>query len=91
MDIEYGIRNVIIVIINGKLLRLCIVITLENMIKEIEKMTFNEVIVTILLIFVVTICLYTLVDRVCNCAEKCAFIKGSADICKKTGDESEEN
>ena len=54
-------------------------------------MTINNVIVAILLIFVVTICLYTLVDRVCQCAEKCAFIKGSADICKKTGDESEEN
>ena len=54
-------------------------------------MIINNVIVTILLIFVVTICLYTLIDRVCQCAEKCAFIKGSANICKKTVDESEEN
>ena len=54
-------------------------------------MTIDEFIPIALLIFLVTICLYTLVDRVCNCAEKCAFIKGSADIRKKTGDESEEN
>lgn len=54
-------------------------------------MTFNEVIVTILLIFVVYFCLYSIVDRVCKCCEKCSFNKGSADIVKKTGDESEEN
>ena len=46
-------------------------------------MTVNEVIVTVLLIFVVTICLYTLVDRVCNCAEKCAFLKSAGEFNKK--------
>lgn len=46
-------------------------------------MTLNDVIVAILLIFVVTICLYTLVDRVCNCAEKCAFLKSAGEFNKK--------
>ena len=46
-------------------------------------MTLNDVIVAILLILVVTICLYTLVDRVCNCAEKCVFLKSVGEFNKK--------
>lgn len=46
-------------------------------------MTFNEVIITILLIFIVTFCLYALVDRVCSCAEKVCFFKYAGEFNKK--------
>lgn len=52
-------------------------------------MTINEFIPIALLIFLVTFCLYTLVDRVCQCAEKCAFLKNAGEYSKNCDKKTE--
>ena len=53
-------------------------------------MTIIEFISAILLIFFVTICLHTLIDRVCQCAEKCSFLKNAGEYSKNCDEKTEE-
>ena len=53
-------------------------------------MTIIEFISAILLMFFVTICLHTLIDRVCQCCEKCAFLKNSVEYSKNCDEKTEE-
>lgn len=54
-------------------------------------MTINMFVAIGLLIFLVTFCLYTLVDRVCNCVEQCSLMKNTRKYSEKNGEKSDKN
>lgn len=43
-------------------------------------MTLNEILSFVFIFLVIYICVYSIVDRVCNCAEKCSFLKNAAEF-----------
>ena len=43
-------------------------------------MTLNEILSFVFMFLVIYICVYTIIDRVCICVEKCSFLKNAAEF-----------
>ena len=43
-------------------------------------MALNEILSFVFIFLVIYICVYSIVDRVCNCVEKCSFLKNAAEF-----------
>ena len=53
-------------------------------------MDINGILQAVLLIFLVYICVYTLVDRVCNCIEHCSLMKNAKEYSEKIGEKEKD-